>query len=176
MDDERYPVGTFQPPQGPLTAQEREGFIRQIEEAPRHLRAAVSGLSEQQLETPYRAGGWTVRQATHHVPDSHMNAYTRFRLALTEDHPTIKPYEEARWAELPDSRTAPLEMSLSLLDAVHRRWTFMLKALSGDQWGRTFLHPDGNIVYTLDRALAMYAWHGRHHVAHITGLRRRMGW
>jgi hypothetical protein len=139
------------------------------------MRAAVSGLSTAQLDTPYRDGGWTVRQVVHHVPDSHMNAYTRFRLALTESEPTIKPYDQEAWANLADSRTAPVEWSLALLEALHRRWAAMLESLADEDFSRRFRHPEIGVV-TLGEVLGMYSWHGRHHVAHITGLRGRMGW
>jgi hypothetical protein len=174
MSDLRHPVGPFQPPET-VTAAERGVLIGQIEEAPARLRAAVAGLDAARLDTPYRPGGWTVRQVVHHVPDSHINAYVRFRLALTEEAPTIKPYEEGRWAELPDARTADPALSLDLLEALHRRWTLMLRALDDDEWQRAFHHPVSG-PYPLTRALALYAWHGRHHVAHITSLRERQGW
>jgi len=175
MSDPRFPVGKFVAPAGPLTDPERAAFIRDVEEAPAKLRAAVAGLSDAQLDTPYREGGWTVRQVAHHVPDSHINSYVRFRWALTEDAPTIKAYMEERWAELPDARTSPVEVSLALLETLHRRWTALLRSLTDAQWRRTFRHPELGEV-TLDRNLALYAWHGRHHVAHVTALRSRMGW
>jgi uncharacterized damage-inducible protein DinB len=175
MSDPRFPVGKFAPPAGPLDEADRERLIREIEEAPAKLRAAVNGLSDPQLDTPYRDGGWTVRQVAHHVPDSHLNSYVRFRLALTEDVPTIKPYMEDRWAELPDARTSPVEISLALLETLHHRWTTLLRSLTDAQWRRSFRHPELGEV-TLDRNLALYAWHGRHHVAHVTALRSRMGW
>lgn len=175
MTDLRYPVGPFLL-DGAITPAEREALITQISDAPSRLRAAVDRLSEEQFDTPYRPGGWTVRQVVHHVPDSHLNAYIRFKLALTEENPTIKPYEEARWAELPDTRGTNIGVSLMLLDALHRRWVVLLRALTEEQWGRTFFHPDQQMSRRLDYFLAMYAWHGRHHVAHITGLRERMGW
>jgi hypothetical protein len=175
MTDPRYPVGTFVPPAAPLSPEQREVLIREIEDAPAKLRAAVGGLSEAQLDTPYREGGWTVRQVVHHVPDSHVNSYVRFRLAVTEDEPTIRPYMEDRWAELPDARTAPVELSLTLLETLHRRWTILLRSFDEAQWRRTFRHPDLGTV-SLERNLALYAWHGRHHVAHVTSLRGRMGW
>jgi uncharacterized damage-inducible protein DinB len=134
----------------------------------------VGGLREQQLDTPYRPGGWTVRQVVHHVPDSHMNAYVRFKLALTEDAPTIKPYAEDRWAKLSDS-SAPLETSLTLLENLHSRWVLLLRSLSEEDWGRTFRHPELG-VRRLDQTLGLYAWHGLHHTAHVTSLRQRMGW
>jgi DinB family protein len=175
MDDLSYPIGRFAPPASGLDPAERERLIVQIEDTPRQLRQAVDGLTPEQVETPYRPGGWTVRQVVHHLPDSHMNSYVRFRLALTEDEPLIRPYHEDRWAELPDSRTAPLEVSLSLLDALHVRWGLVLRAITPEQWKRTLRHPEQGVV-GLDRNLALYAWHGRHHVAHVTSLRARMGW
>ena len=174
MVDPRYPVGKFQPP-AQVTEADRETFIRQIEEAPARLREAVAGLTLEELNTPYREGGWTVRQVVHHVPDSHMNSYVRFRLALTEDEPTIKPYMENLWAELPDARSAPIDLSLGLLESLHKRWVTLLRSLTPEQWTRQFRHPELGVV-PLDRNLALYAWHGRHHVAHITSLRERMGW
>jgi uncharacterized damage-inducible protein DinB len=172
--DPRYPVGKFNG-QPPASEAERESFIKNIEEAPGKLRAAVRGLSEQQLDTPYRDGGWTVRQVVHHVPDSHLNSYIRFKWALTEDDPLIKTYHEDRWAQLPDSKNTPIEVSLTLLDSLHRRWTNLLRSLGPEQWKRTLRHPEIGPM-TLDRVLALYSWHSRHHVAHITALRERMGW
>lgn len=172
--DLRYPIGPFRF-EGEVTPARRETWIAEIAAAPDNLRAAVAGLSEEQLDTPYREGGWTVRQVVHHLPDSHMNSYVRFRLALTEDEPTIKPYAEARWAELVDARTAPIEPSLQLLEGLHSRWVRLLRALTPQDYARTFRHPETGLM-TLDRTLALYAWHGRHHVAHITLLRERMGW
>src|SRR6266542_2402494 len=162
--DLRYPIGKFEW-QGKNTEEQRREFIRRIEEAPARLRAAVDGLSEEQLETPYREGGWTVRQVVHHLADSHMNSYVRFRLALTEEEPTIKPYDESVWAQLPDARTAPIEVSLTLLESLHRRWVMLLRSLSPADWERTFRHPELGIV-SLDKNLALYAWHGAHHTAH----------
>jgi len=158
-----------------VSAQERASFIEQIAEAPARLRAAVAGLNDAQLDTPYRPGGWSVRQLAHHVPDSHMNSYVRFRLALTEDTPVIKPYEEARWAELHDARTMPIEPSLALLESLHARWVPLLGSLSESDWARGFRHPELGVV-RLEQNAALYAWHGRHHVAHITRLRERMKW
>lgn len=172
--DPRYPVGKFRFPET-ITREERSNFVEQIAEAPLRLRSAVAGLGDAQLDTPYRPGGWTIRQVVHHVPDSHLNSYTRFRLALTEDEPTIKPYHEDRWAELPDARTAPVEVSLRLLECLHSRWVGLLRSLSEDQWKRTFRHADLGLI-SLEQNAALYAWHGRHHVAHIAGLRERMGW
>ena len=174
MDDLRYPVGKFQFPES-VSAQELSAFIDQIEETPARLRAAISGLGDGQLDTPYRPGGWTVRQLAHHVPDSHINSYVRFRLALTEDDPVIKPYEESRWAELTDARWMPVEPSLALLDSLHARWVPLLRSLSAADWKRSFRHPELGPV-RLEQNAALYAWHGRHHVAHVTALRERMGW
>ncbi len=173
-DDLRYPIGKFQL-DGDITADLRRQWIDQIEAAPAELRAAVAGLSDPQLDTPYRPGGWTVRQVVHHLPDSHLNSYTRFRLALTEEEPAIKTYDETRWAELPDASSAPVEVSLALLESLHRRWVLLLRSLDPDAFARRFRHPELGVV-TLGRNLALYAWHGRHHVAHITSLRRRLGW
>jgi len=139
------------------------------------MRDAVAGLSESQLATPYRPGGWTVRQLAHHVPDSHINSYTRFRLALTEDNPVIKPYDEKRWAELGDVATVPVEVSLGLLESLHARWVPLMRSLSAADWKRSFRHPELGAV-SLENNAALYAWHGRHHVAHITALRERMSW
>jgi hypothetical protein len=157
------------------TDEERRQAIEQIAEAPMRLREAVRGLSAEQLDTAYRPGGWTIRQVVHHVPDSHMNSYVRFKLALTEEEPIIRPYMEDRWAMLEDSRVTPLETSLALLDALHERWVMLLRLLSTEDFSRTFRHPDLGLV-SLGRNTGLYAWHGRHHVAHITGLRERMGW
>jgi hypothetical protein len=173
MDDLRYPVGRFEFPAS-MTNTDLSEFVDQIAAAPSRLRAAVAGLSDAQLDTPYRPGGWTVRQVVHHVPDSHMNSYVRFRLALTEDSPTIKPYDEARWAELTDTRL-PVEPSLTLLESLHARWVPLLRSLSAADWKRTFRHPELGLV-SLENNAALYAWHGRHHVAHITSLRGRMNW
>lgn len=174
MSDPRYPIGKFDLSAKP-TENERAALIADIERAPSALRAAVQGLSPAQIETPYRDGGWTVKQVVHHVPDSHMNAYIRFKLALTEEEPTIKPYEEARWAQLEDSLSTPLEVSLSLMDSLHHRWVRVLKAITPEQWQRTFRHPEMGVL-TLEQSLVLYAWHGKHHTAHITELRKRKGW
>ena len=173
--DLRYPVGKFVRPKS-LTAAERKGAIEAIAETPAAMRAAVAGLTDAQLDTPYRPGGWTVRQVVHHVPDSHMNAYTRFKLGLTEDMPTIKPYDEAKWAELDDSKSKLVDHSLTLLDSLHARWVFLLERMKPTDFERKINHPEWDAPMTLDTLLALYAWHGRHHVAHITGLRERSGW
>jgi len=174
MADPRYPIGKFSF-ECPLSHDQRVEFLEDIEQAPARLKAAVKGLSAQQLDTPYRDGGWTVRQVVHHVPDSHLNSYIRFKLALTEEEPTIRPYMEDRWAELPEAKTAPIELSLSLLEDLHKRWILMLRAIQPAEWKRTFRHPEIGPM-TLEKNLALYAWHGRHHVAHVTALRERMGW
>jgi uncharacterized damage-inducible protein DinB len=174
MSDLRYPIGKFHF-DGPLTEQQKQTSLDEIARTPTNLRAAVKGLSEAQLDTPYRPGGWTVRQLIHHVPDSHLNSYLRFKLALTEDDPTIKPYAEDRWAELADTKSTPVEVSLVMLDSLHDRWVRLLRSLTPEQWKRTFRHPDLGPM-TLEKTLALYAWHGRHHVAHVTALRKREGW
>ena len=175
MTDLRYPIGKFTY-EGPPAPEQRQELLQHIEQAPAHLRAAVKGLSEQQLDTPYRPEGWTVRQVAHHVPDSHLNAYTRFKLALTEDEPTIKPYNEAAWAELADSRRVPIEVSLELLDALHLRWVTVLRSMEPADFRRGLRHPEHGRVITLQQMLGLYAWHGRHHVGHITSLKKREGW
>ena len=175
MSDPRYPIGTFHPVHE-LTADERRERIDQIAAAPLLMREAVGGLTESQLDTPYRSGGWSVRQVVHHVPDSHLNAYTRLKLALTEDNPVIRPYDETAWAMLVDSRATPIEVSLALLESLHVRFVTLLRALHADEFKRTFKHPDHPGSQTIDWLVAMYAWHGRHHVAHITSTRQRMNW
>ena len=172
--DLRYPIGPFKF-DGQPSEQQLKQFISEIEQAPARLRAALAGLSEPQLETPYHPGGWTLRQVAHHVPESHMNAYVRMKLALTEDNPTIKPYDEARWAETPDVRGTPIASSLTLLEALHQRWVTLLKALGPTELARTFNHPDSG-QWTVGKYAALYSWHGKHHVAHVTSLRERMGW
>lgn len=172
--DLRYPIGPFKLESAP-TDEDIRRAIDEIAQAPAKLRAAVEGLSKEQLDTPYRPGGWTVRQVVHHVPDSHLNSYCRFKLSLTEDEPTIKAYREDRWAELEDSRATPIEVSLALLESLHERWVLLLESLDLTDFQRTFRHPEIGVV-TLAQNAGLYAWHGRHHVAHITSLRERMGW
>ncbi|HEX6313346.1 MAG TPA: putative metal-dependent hydrolase [Gemmatimonadaceae bacterium] len=174
MTDPRYPTGRFVPPPQP-TRESRAQAVQIIAETPRSMRNAVQGLNEEQLDTPYREGGWTLRQVVHHVPDSHLNAYIRLKLALTEPAPVIKPYDEAAWANLADTRDVPVDVSLSLLDAVHARWVALLRAMSDDDFRREYVHPETG-RHALDHLLALYAWHGPHHVAHITTTRQRMGW
>jgi uncharacterized damage-inducible protein DinB len=175
VTDLRYPIGPFAY-DGRMTDARRVECIARIAAAPGRLRAAVAGLDDAQLDTPYRPGGWTVRQVVHHVPDSHINAYTRIRLALTEDTPTIKPYEEARWAELPDARTLAPEVSLRLLEAVHARWVPLLERLGPAEVARACRHPEHGRLMTVDELIGLYAWHGEHHTAHVATLRDRMGW
>jgi hypothetical protein len=172
--DPRYPVGRYRP-EGEITAEQRREWIGQIAETPARMRAAVAGLTDAQLDTPYRDGGWTVRQVVHHVPDSHANAYVRFKLGLTETDPVIKPYDEAAWARLEDTRVTPVDVSLMLLEVLHVRWVNVLRSIADEDWLRTIQHPDNGRM-RLDFLLGMYAWHGRHHVAHVTRLRDRMGW
>ena len=171
----RYPVGKFDF-DAPVNEADYPKLIAAIAETPVALRSAVAGLTRDQLETRYRPGGWTVKQVVHHVPDSHLNAYTRFKLALTENEPTIKPYDEAAWAELADSRKVPIEVSLDLLDALHLRWVALLRSMDTDDFNRGLRHPEHGRALTLKQMLALYAWHGRHHVAHITTLKKRAGW
>ena len=172
--DPRYPIGPFHY-ERPLTAAERKRAVAAIAQAPAKLRAAVKGLKPKQLDTPYREGGWTVRQVVHHVPDSHLNAYTRLKLALTEAEPTIKPYDEKAWAGLADTRETPVATSLALLENLHERWVKLWRSLKPADFERTFRHPEAG-VRTVDWLLALYSWHGRHHVGHVIELRKRMGW
>ncbi len=174
MHDARYPIGPFRAIQI-LTSDERRQGIDEIAATPAHMRNAVRDLSDEQLDTPYREGGWSVRQVVHHVPDSHMNAYMRLKFALTEDEPAIKPYDEAAWAGLSDSRDTPIETSLTLLEALHGRWVTLLRALGADDFSRRFRHPDHGVM-TVDWLVSLYSWHGRHHVAHITSLREQRKW
>ena len=174
MPDPRYPIGRFAYA-GPLTTEQQQQYLTDIEQTPARLGATLRGLSDQQLDTPYREGGWTPRQVAHHVADSHMNSYIRFKLALTEDEPTIKPYMENLWAELPEAKHAPIEVSLDLLDSLHQRWIMMLREFTDADWKRTFRNPVMGPM-SLEKTLALYSWHGRHHVAHVTRLREKMGW
>jgi hypothetical protein len=178
MSDLRYPIGKFEwvPPENDRQmAKRRAHYIEVLASLPDNLRVAIRGLSADQLDTPYRPEGWTVRQVVHHVPDSHMNAYVRFKLALTEEQPAIKPYQEGEWAKLSDSLTTPVEVSLQLLAALHIRWVELLRAMEPADFARTLKHPEHGVLL-LDQMLAMYAWHSAHHTAHITSLRKRMGW
>jgi len=172
--DLRYPVGRFRWP-GDLDDPGRAALIGQIAEAPARLLQAVQGLTPEQFDTPYRPEGWTVRQVAHHLSDSHLNSYLRFKLGLTEDQPAIKTYDEALWARLPDTQLTPVKTSIVLLEALHERWVHLLRSMTPADFARTVHHPELGLI-SLDRLLAIYAWHGRHHVAHITSLRERMGW
>ena len=174
MTDLRYPIGKFHFDR-PFSETQKQKCLTDVAQAPANLRAAVKGLTDAQLDTPYRPQGWTVRQVAHHVPDSHLNAYVRFKLALTEEAPTIKPYFEDRWAQLADTKATPVEVSLTLLECLHDRWVRLLRSLAAQDWKRTFRHPEMGEM-TLEKTLALYAWHGRHHVAHVTSLRERNGW
>jgi hypothetical protein len=173
MTDPRYPIGKFT--FDGVDATQREAWISEITMQPSKLREAVVGLSDAQLDTPYREGGWTVRQVVHHVPDSHINAYIRFKLALTENNPTIKPYFEDKWAELPDSKL-PVEVSLKLLELVHGRWVVILKSMTEADFERTYFHPESQKTFVLKEVVGLYAWHGNHHIAHVTELKKRMNW
>ena len=173
--DLRYPVGKVQFKEGSVTAADRKGWIAAIAGMPAQMRKAVAGLTDVQLDTPYRPEGWTVRQVVHHVPESHMNAFIRVKWTMTEDNPTIKGYDEAAWADLPDAKL-PIAMSLDLLEALHVRVVELLNALGDADFARTYFHPESQRQFTLDQLLQIYAWHGRHHVAHITSLRERKGW
>jgi uncharacterized damage-inducible protein DinB len=175
VNDPRYPIGPFQRPDI-LNTDERRECIEEIAAAPARLREAVRGLDDAQLDTPYREGGWTLRQVAHHVPESHMNAYIRFKLALTEVAPLVKPYDEGAWAKTAEVALTPIETSLTLLENLHERWTILLRTLRDEEFRRTVSHPEHTGMLTVDSLLAMYAWHGRHHVAHITSLREREGW
>ena len=173
MDDLRYPIGPFKPE--PTSAASRRNQLKDISGAATHLRHALRGLTDAQLDTPYRPDGWTVRQVVHHLPDSHANAYIRMRLALTEDAPKINPNDEARWAELEDARRGVVEPSIKMVDAIHLRWVMLLRTLEDNDWKRVYVHPEMGRV-TMAKALDLYAWHTRHHLAHITSLRERMSW
>ena len=173
--DLRYPVGKFDF-DAPVSEADYPRLIALIAEAPGALRSAVAGLSRDQLDTRYRPDGWTVKQLVHHIPDSHLNAYCRFKLALTENEPTIKTYDEAKWAELPDSQRVPIDVSLDLLEALHERWVALLRSMDSADFKRGLRHPERDRVLTLGNMLGLYAWHGRHHVGHITSLRKREGW
>ena len=174
MPDARYPTGPFTAPDQP-TKESRARAMDIIAETPERLRSAVQSLDEHQLDTPYREGGWTLRQVVHHVPDSHLNAYIRLKLALTEPAPVIKPYDEAAWANLADTTAVPIDVSLNLLEALHRRWVALLRAMRDDDFRREYVHPETG-RHAIDHLLALYAWHGPHHIAHITTTRDRMGW
>ena len=165
----QYPIGKFHAPES-VSSEDRVRYIETIASAPAGLREAANGISATQLDTPYREGGWTARQVIHHVPESHMNAYIRFKLALTETDPVIKPYDEAAWARLCDVAVAPIETSIVLLESLHVRWVVLMRGLSEDDWGRRFVHPEYGQARTLEQTLALYAWHGDHHIAHVKSI------
>ena len=171
----RFPIGKFSAPEI-VSPGDTDRWIQTLEKLPGQMRDAVKNLNDEQLDTRYRDGGWTIRQVVHHVPDSHMNAYCRFKLALTEDNPAIRPYIEDRWAELPDSKTGPIAGSLDLLETLHRRWVIVLRNMDGADFKRTFYHPENKVTRTLDVVLCLYDWHSKHHLAHITELKKRKGW
>jgi len=173
-EDLRYPTGKYQPQ--PFSEKQKENWLNDLKFLPQELELAIQNLDEAQLQTPYREGGWTVQQLVHHIADSHINAYVRFKLGLTENNPSIKPYEEKEWANLNDVNTVPINVSITMLHALHRRWVATLKALSDEQWQRTVFHPEQKKEMTLWFLLGMYAWHGKHHVKHITALRERNSW
>jgi hypothetical protein len=175
VDSLRYPVGRFVQPPAFLPASVRE-WRHDLADLPSRVRDAIRGLNQAQLDTPYREGGWTIRQTVHHLADSHVNAYVRFRLALTEADPTIRPYDEALWAELPDARTMPVGVSIELLSGLHARWIALIDTFRADEWQRTYIHPEQHRAVPLWQATALYAWHCRHHVAHINHLRGEKGW
>ncbi len=173
-DDSRYPIGRFKRPEN-QTAQQRDALLVRIEQTPANLANAVEGLTVSQLDTPYREGGWTLRQVVHHVADSHMHSYIRTKFAVAEEHPSIKPYDEGVWANFDDAAAAPVEVSLTLLDNLHNRWVRWFRSLPEDAFSRTLFHPENGDM-SLDVIVALYAWHGDHHTAHIRKLRERMGW
>lgn len=170
----KYPIGEYEIK--PFSTEQKDEWIRDIENLPQLLENEVLNLDEPQLNTPYREGGWTVKQLVHHVADSHMNAYIRFKLGLTEDNPSIKPYREELWAEMEDTKNLPVNISLTILHALHLRWYQIIKNINEEQWGRTVVHPQHGKKMTLWELLGMYAWHGKHHTAHVKALRMRMKW
>jgi uncharacterized damage-inducible protein DinB len=173
--DPRYPIGKYIAP-ARMTGDIRRAWIDRIATLPGRLREVVHPLNDKQLDTPYREEGWTVRQVVHHLADSHLNSYVRFKWTLTEESPTIKSYDQRRWAELPDTRECPVATSLSLLEALHARWTVLLEQMTEDDYSRTFKHPESGELHTLSRSLGTYAWHGDHHLAQIEALKARRGW
>jgi len=171
----KYPIGKFQRP-ADLSPDRVAEWVNDIEQLPQQLRASIAGFSEEQINTPYRPEGWTVRQLIHHIADSHMNSYIRYRWTLTEDNPTIKAYHQSAWGDLPDCKSEPVEVSLSILEGVHQRWVTLLKSFGPAEWKRTFFHPESEQQFTLDLNTAIYSWHGKHHLAHIEALKNRKGW
>lgn len=174
MDELKYPIGAYA--EKPFSEAQLREWINDIKYLPENIERAILNLDETQLNTPYRPDGWTIKQVVHHVADSHMNAYIRFKLALTEDNPTVKPYREELWAELSDTKNLPINISITLLHALHIRWVEILNNVQDDEWNRTIFHPQYNRKSTLWYLLGSYSWHGRHHTAHITSLRQRMKW
>jgi uncharacterized damage-inducible protein DinB len=174
METLKYPIGKYI--EQPFSDKQLKEWLLDIQALPQHIEYAITNLDEAQLATPYREGGWTVQQLVHHVADSHMNAYIRFKLGLTEENPSIKPYEEKAWAEMSDTKNIPINVSITLLYALHKRWSEILNNISREEWNRTVFHPEHKKEMTLWFLLGMYAWHSRHHVAHITSLREREGW
>ncbi len=175
LEQKKFPIGQFQQPEH-ISDADISDYINVIEDFPKRIKKVTEGWSDEQLDTPYREGGWTVRQLVNHLADSHINSFTRFKLALTEDNPTIKPYDEAKWAELPDSLSMPIKPALRMLKGTHQRWAALLKQLSHEQFSRTFHHPEQNVDYDLRNCLAMYVWHCNHHFAHIDNLKTEKGW
>ncbi|MEL7530189.1 MAG: YfiT family bacillithiol transferase [Bacteroidota bacterium] len=171
----KYPIGKYQVPET-ITPAMIQQWIQEIEILPGLLIDSVSNLTDLQLNMPYRPGGWSLRQVIHHVVDSHMNSYVRFKWTLTEDQPTIKAYYEDRWAELPEAKTAPVQVSLGLLASLHARWVMMFRNMSAEEWQRAYYHPEQEKLIRLDQNLGLYAWHGKHHLAHINSLKQGMGW
>lgn len=175
LEQLKYPIGHYLPPD-PIPESLIKTWISEIQSLPAALESALAGMTDTQLDTPYRPGGWTVRQLVHHLADSHVNAHCRLRLALTEDGPTIKPYEQDEWAELADVKNMPVVHSLNILTGLHARWAFLLKNLSSSQFQRVFVHPEYQKTYSIGEMTGLYAWHGKHHLAHITELKKRNGW
>ena len=175
LEELKYPIGKTKLPD-PIDQNDIRIWIKTLAEFPNRLETLVKGLNEDQLDTPYRDGGWTIRQVVHHLVDSHTNSYIRFKWTLTEDEPVIKAYYEDRWAELTDSRNAPIEMSLRALDTLHQKWVYLLQHLDGSQLKRCFIHPESNKKVSLEQNIGIYAWHSEHHYAHIANLLRRMNW
>lgn len=175
LEQQKYPIGKFKVPQT-ISAGDRTKYINDLELLPHQIKNAVSGLSDGQLDTPYRPHGWTIRQVVHHLPDSHLNSYIRFKWTLTENQPLIKAYHEDLWAQLPDGKKAPVELSLSLLESLHIRWVWLLRSLNPEDWKRCFIHPETNKSVPLDVNLSLYSWHGKHHLAHIRSVISTRNW
>lgn len=174
IEELKYPIGRYQKPESCTEDMKRE-WIGVLKALPSWMDASIENLDEHQLHTPYREGGWTIQQVVHHIADSHMNAYIRVKLALTEDNPTIKPYDEGEWAKLPDS-SLPVNISVTLLHALHRKLVHLLQNLDAEDWERTYYHPDHKRNFPVWEVVALYAWHSRHHTEHIRQLRERMNW